>query len=93
MAEQTPRYIQIEDRKAVRDMHTKAILNQDVSARNAYMRRRNMRRRRVHEIANLRTQAEVQSLEISELREQLAELSKLVAKKTTTRKKTTKKAE
>ncbi len=87
MAEQTPRYIQIEDRKAVRDMHTKAILNQDVSARNAYMRRRNLRRKRVQEVANLRTRAEAQSLEISELRTQIEALSKLVQKKITRRKK------
>lgn len=78
--------VQIEGRKAVRDMRNKAILSQDTTARNAYLRRRSLRRRRVQEVQQLRTQADTQSVEIAELKEQLAQLSKLV-KKTTTRKK------
>ena len=78
--------VQIEGRKAVRDMRNKAILSRDTTARNAYLRRRNLRRRRVQEVQQLRTQADTQSVEIAELKEQLAQLSKLV-KKTTTRKK------
>ncbi len=78
--------VQIEGRKAVRDMRNKAILSRDTTARNAYLRRRNLRRRRVQEVQQLRTQADTQSVEIAELKEQLAQLSKLV-KKTTARKK------
>ncbi len=91
MAEETPRYVPIEDRKLVRDMHSKAILNRDESARNAYMRRRNMRRKRVQEVAHLRQESELHRSEIAELRAQIEALSKAVGKKTT--RKTTKKAE
>lgn len=78
--------VPIEGRKAVRDMRNKAILSRDTTARNAYLRRRNLRRRRVQEVQQLRVEADRQSVEIAELKEQLAHLSKLV-KKTTTRKK------
>lgn len=88
MAEETPRYVHIEGRKAVRDMRNKAILNRDTTGRNAYLRRRNMRRKRVIEVARLRVQAEFQNGEIAELKQQLAELTKLVNKKTTMKKTT-----
>lgn len=87
MAKDTPRLVKVEDRKAVRDMHSKAILSRDVSARNAYLQRRATRRVRQNEAQNLRAQAEKQNREIAELKQQLAELTKLVMKKTTTRKK------
>ncbi len=83
--------VQIEGRKAVRDMRNKAILNRDTTARDAYLRRRNLRRRRTQEVVHLRMQADSQSGEIAELKQQLAELTKLVKKpakkKTTARKK------
>lgn len=83
--------VQIEGRKAVRDMRNKAILNRDTTARDAYLRRRNLRRRRTQEVLHLRMQADTQTSEIAELKQQLAELTKLVKKpakkKTTTRKK------
>lgn len=81
--------VQIEGRKAVRDMRNKAILSRDVTARDAYLRRRNLRRRRTQEVLQLRMQADSQSGQIAELKQQLAELSKLVQKKITTKKKTT----
>lgn len=79
--------VQIEGRKAVRDMRNKAILNRDITARDAYLRRRNLRRRRTQEVLHLRMQADTQTSEIAELKQQLAELTKLV--KNTMKKKTT----
>ncbi len=81
--------VQIEGRKAVRDMRNKAILSRDVTARNAYLRRRNLRRRRSQEVLQLRVQADIQNNEIAELKQQLADLTKLVQNKTTMKKKTT----
>ena len=81
--------VQIEGRKAVRDMRNKAILSRDVTGRNAYLRRRNLRRRRSQEVLQLRMQADTQHNEIAELKQQLAELTKLVQKKTAPKKKTT----
>ncbi len=88
MPEETHK-VQIEGRKAVRDMRNKAILSRDVSARDIYLRRRNLRKRRSQEVLQLRMQSDSQSSEIAELKQQLAELTKLVQKKTTTKKKTT----
>ena len=87
MPEETHK-VQIEGRKAVRDMRNKAILSRDVTARDAYLRRRNLRKRRSQEVLQLRMQSDSQSSEIAELKQQLAELTKLVQKKTT-KKKTT----
>ncbi len=84
---QTPELVEVEGRKMVRDMHSKAILNRDVTARNAYLQRRANRRSRQIEVSSLRVQAQSQNHEIAELKAQLAELSKLVKQKTTTRRK------
>lgn len=85
----SPELVKVEGRKLVRDMHSKAILNRDVTARNAYLQRRANRRGRQLEVSSLRAQAETQNREIAELKAQLAELSNLVKKKTTTKKTTT----
>lgn len=82
-----PELVKVEGRKLVRDMHSKAILNRDVTARNAYLQRRANRRNRQVEVSALRIQAESQNHEITELKAQLAELSKLVKQKMTTRRK------
>lgn len=91
MAKKTPRLVQVEGRKAVRDMHSKAILNRDASARNAYLKRRAARRSRQMEVQNLRSQTDVQNQEIAALKQQLAELTKLVQEKSTEKKTTRRK--
>ncbi len=90
MTEKDPNLVKVEDRQMVRDMRNKALLNVDTTARAAYMKRRSTRRQGRAEVQNLRLATNAQSLEIAELKEQLAELTKLV-KKTTTKKKATRK--
>ena len=80
--------VQIKGRKAVRDMRNKAILSRDVTAREVYLRRRNLRRRRVQEVLQLRMQADIQNSELVELKQQVAELTKLVKKQFAVKKKT-----
>ncbi len=87
MPEETDK-VQIEGRKAVRDMRNKAILSRDVTAREAYLRRRNLRRRRVQEVLQLRMQADIQNSELVELKQQVAELTKLVKEQFSVKKKT-----
>ena len=89
MTKKDPNLVKVKDRKMVRDMRTKALLSVDTTARAAYMKRRSTRRQRGAEVQNLRTATNAQSLEIAELKEQLAELTKLV--KQTTKKKATRK--
>ncbi len=89
MAKETPKQVPVEGRKLVRDMHSKAILNRDVSARDAYLKRRTVRRGRQQELQNLRAQAEFQNREMAELKQQVADLTKLVKNQTTTKKKVT----
>ena len=89
MAKKAPNLVQVEDRKMVRDMRSKALLSVDTTARDAYMKRRSMRRQRGAEVQGLRSATDAQSLEIAELKAQVAELTRLVKKKTTTKKKVT----
>ncbi len=87
MAKKDPNLVQVEDRKLVRDMRSKALLSVDTTGRAAYMKRRAMRRQRRADVQGLRLVTNTQSLEIAELKVQLAELTKLVKKKVTRRKK------
>ena len=91
MAEKDPNLVKVEDRQMVRDMRNKALLSVDITARSAYMKRRSTRRQRRAEMQGLRSAAVSQSLEIAELKAQVAKLTKLVTKKTTTKKKVTRK--
>ncbi len=87
MAEKDPNLVQIEDRKMVRDMRSKAILSRDVAARAAYMKRRAARAKKASETVQLRKENAANRAEMAELRAQIEALSKLVQKKTTRRKK------
>ena len=87
MAKKDPNLVQVEDRKLVRDMRSKALLSVDTTGRAAYMKRRAMRRQRRADVQGLRLVTNTQSLEIAELKVQLAELTKLVKKKVARRKK------
>ena len=87
MEKKDPNLVQVEDRKMVRDMRSKALLSVDTTGRAAYMKRRAMRRQRRADVQGLRLVTNTQSLEIAELKVQLAELTKLVKKKVTRRKK------
>lgn len=89
MIENDPNLVQIEDRKLVRDMRSKAILNVDRSARAAYMKRRALRTKKTSELSNLKREAVTNQNEIAELRAQIQALSKLVQDKPTTKKKST----
>ncbi|MEK0339235.1 MAG: hypothetical protein QQN46_03290 [Nitrosopumilus sp.] len=89
MAKKDPNLVQVEDRKMVRDMRSKALLSVDITGRAAYMKRRAMRRQRRADVQGLRLVTNTQSLQIAELKAQLAELTKLVKNQTTTKKKVT----
>ena len=89
MAKETPKQVQVEGRQLVREMHSKAILSVNISARDAYLKRRAVRRGRQQEVQNLRAQAEFQNREMAEMKVQIAELIKLVKNQTTTKKKVT----
>ena len=91
MVDKDPNLVKVEDRQMVRDMRNKALLSVDTTARSAYMKRRSTRRQSRAEVQGLRTAAITQSLEIAELKAQVAKLTKLVTKKTTTKKKVTRK--
>lgn len=89
MAKKNPNLVQVEDRKMVRDMRSKALLSVDTTGRAAYMKRRAMRGQRRADVQGLRLVTNTQSLQIAELKAQLAELTKLVKNQTTTKKKVT----
>ncbi len=91
MVENDPNLVQIEDRKLVRDMRSKAILNIDRAARAAYMKRRALRTKKTSELSNMKREAVVSQNEIAELRVQIQALSKLIQDKPTAKKKSTRK--
>lgn len=90
MAENDPNKVQVENRKMVRDMRSKAILNQDVAGRAAYMKKKNARARKARDMARLKIENNMNRSEIAEMKAQIEELTRLV-KKQTTAKTTTKK--
>ncbi len=89
MPKKDPNLVPVDDRKMVRDMRSKALLSVDSTGRAAYMKRRAMRRQRRADVQVLRLVTNTQSLQIAELKDQIAELTKLVKNQTTMKKKIT----
>ncbi len=93
MPENDPNLVPIKDRKMVRDMRSKAILNIDRSGRAAYMKRRALRAKKANELLSLRQETSQQRSELAAVKAQVEALGRALTRvldeNTATKKKST----